>query len=121
MEVRETGLQAKPGFAGQTWNADGTGFAGHIGSCWPNWTLLAKPNCRPNRVLLAKPGLQAKRDFRPNRVLQAKPGFQAKRDCRPNQVLLAILGLLVLKPNSRPRTQDEVGVDRTIGWIRQKK
>ena len=74
MEVRETGLQAKPGFAGHTWPA------GHTGSCWPN------------RVLLAK------------------------RDCRPNRVLLAIPGLLVLKTNSRPRTQDEVGVDRT--WIR---
>ena len=57
MEVRETGLQAKSGFAAQTWPAGGAVCAGQTSSD----TLLAKPNllakldCRPNRVLLAKP------------------------------------------------------------------
>ena len=106
MEVRETGLQAKPGFAGHTWPA------GHTGFCWPYRVLLAKQGFAGQTGLQAKPGLagqtglQAKRYCRPNRVLLAIPGLQAKRDCRPNRVLLAIPGLLVLKPNSRPRTQD---------------
>ena len=62
MEVQETGLQAKPGFAVQTWPAGGKGFAGQTGSCWPNWGLLAKRDCRPNW------GLLAKRDCRPNGI-----------------------------------------------------
>ena len=95
MEVRETGLQAKLGFACQTSPAGGAGLAGQAGLCWPNQVLLAKLDYRPSRVsqLQAKQSLQAKRDCGPNRVLQAKPGLQTKRDCAPIRVLLTKPGL----------------------------
>ena len=92
------------------YGGSGNRIAGRTGFCWSNLACWRGGICWPSGPLLAKPG------FAGQTGLQAKPGLQAKRDCRPNQVLLAIPGLLVLKTNSRPRTQDEVGVDRT--WIR---
>ena len=56
MEVRETELQAKPGFAGET------GFAGQIG-------------------LQAKPGLAGQTGVAVRTRLQAKPGFAGQTGC----------------------------------------
>ena len=69
MEVRETGLQAKPGFAGHTWPA------GHTGFCWPYRVLLAKQGFAGQTGLQAKPGLAGQTGFAGQTGLQAKPGL----------------------------------------------